>query len=55
MEERIQSTVLSVVVNGVLDLLWQETQKGEIIWVCAQRDDMITNNVKGKQQSRIKR
>jgi len=26
MEERIQSTVLSVVVNGILGLLWQETQ-----------------------------
>jgi len=26
MEERIQSTVLSVVVNGVLGLLWQDTQ-----------------------------
>jgi len=26
MEERIQSTVLSVVVNGVSDLLWRETQ-----------------------------
>jgi len=27
---------------------------GEMLWVSAQRDDMITNNMKRKQQSRIK-